>query len=70
LELHTLSLDKAAGSLDQFKQRSLSNYENKCLDHHVFNLELLEKMPALIGLIVVPKRSTAKNGFSCYALSF
>ena len=61
MELHTLSLDKAAGSLDQFKQRSLNNYENKCLHHHVFNPKLLEKIPAHIGLIVVTKRSTAKK---------
>lgn len=61
LELHDLSLDKAAGSLDQFKQRSLNNYENRCLHHHVFNPELVKKMSAHIGLNMVTQSSTAQN---------
>jgi hypothetical protein len=61
LELHDLSLDKAAGSLDQFKERSLNNYENRCLHHHVFNLELVEKMSSHIGLNVVTHSSTSQN---------
>jgi SAM-dependent methyltransferase len=36
LELHDLSLDPAAGSLDDFKARSLKNFENRCLHHHTF----------------------------------
>ena len=37
LELHDLSLDPAAGSHDHFRQRSLRNFENRCLHHHVFD---------------------------------
>ena len=61
LELHDLSLDKAAGSLDEFKQRSLKNYENRCLHHHVFDPGLVEKMCAHIGLNVVTQSSTARD---------
>jgi SAM-dependent methyltransferase len=44
LELHDLSLDEAAGSIDQFKKRSLDNYNNRCLHHHVFDFELLKQI--------------------------
>lgn len=44
LELHDLSRDLAAGTEGQFKERSLSNYQNRCLHHHVFDFELLRKI--------------------------
>jgi len=37
LEFHELSRSPAAGSRDQFQQRSLLNIENRCLHHHVFD---------------------------------
>jgi SAM-dependent methyltransferase len=37
LELHDLSRDPLAGSKDEFRQRSLHNFENRCLHHHVFD---------------------------------
>jgi len=46
LEKHDLSLDPGAGTRDQFHRRSLDNFHNRCLHHHVFDLhnsrELLE----------------------------
>jgi SAM-dependent methyltransferase len=44
LKSHDLSLDKAAGSMDQFEKRSLDNYNNRCLHHHVFDFELLKQI--------------------------
>lgn len=38
LELHDLSRDPQAGTFEEFKVRSLKNFENRCLHHHVFNL--------------------------------
>jgi SAM-dependent methyltransferase len=37
LRLHDFGQDKASGSFEEFKTRSLSNVENRCLHHHVFN---------------------------------
>ncbi|HKW76180.1 MAG TPA: methyltransferase domain-containing protein [Terriglobales bacterium] len=37
LALHDLSLDKQAGDVETFKARSLRNFENRCLHHHVFD---------------------------------
>lgn len=44
LRLHDLSLDPPAGTLEQFKKRSLNNYENRGLHHHVFDDVLLRTM--------------------------
>lgn len=41
LENHDLNLDKAAGNYEEFKKRSLNNYENRCLHHYVYNDDLL-----------------------------
>jgi SAM-dependent methyltransferase len=37
IELHDLSRDPVAGSRDEFRRRSLRNFENRCLHHHVFD---------------------------------
>lgn len=41
LTLHDLSMDPLAGDFENFKNRSLNNYQNRCLHHHVFNIPLL-----------------------------
>jgi SAM-dependent methyltransferase len=37
LEKHDLARDVAAGSKQDFHQRSLDNFSNRCLHHHVFD---------------------------------
>jgi SAM-dependent methyltransferase len=44
LERHDLKLDLPAGNFDQFKERSLKNFENRCLHHYVYNDELLTEI--------------------------
>jgi SAM-dependent methyltransferase len=44
LSLHDLKMDPPAGSYEQFKIRSLDNFNNRCLHHHVFDLEILRKV--------------------------
>jgi hypothetical protein len=36
-----LRLDPAAGDLTSFRRRSMKNYENRCLHHHVFDTNLV-----------------------------
>lgn len=45
LDLHDLKRDPLAGDFAAFKARSLKNFENRCLHHHVFDTRLA------IGLI-------------------
>lgn len=44
LKLHDLPMDPPAGNLKQFKDRSLQNYTNRALHHHVFDMDLLFKI--------------------------
>ena len=52
LELHDLSRDPGAGSRDQFRQRSLQNFENRCLHHHVFDEHNSRQLLEASGLAV------------------
>jgi len=53
LKLHDLPMDPQAGTFEQFKKRSLQNYENRCLHHHVFDLKVLEEMCSYFKLTPV-----------------
>jgi SAM-dependent methyltransferase len=53
LKLHDLEMDPPAGNYEQFKTRSLNNYKNRCLHHHVFDLEVLRKIFEYFGLKIV-----------------
>ena len=53
LKLHDLTLDPPAGTLEQFKARSLKNIENRCLHHHVFDHKTLRLMFEYFGLQVI-----------------
>jgi SAM-dependent methyltransferase len=44
LELHDLSMDPPAGNKEQFKERSLKNFENRGLHQHVFDDNLLKNI--------------------------
>jgi len=55
LRLHDLSKDLAAGNYESFKARSLKNYQNRFLHHHVFNLELLEQSLVFFKFRVLDK---------------
>jgi len=42
--LHNLALDRHAGSPEEFRARCALNRENRCMHHHVFNLELMREV--------------------------
>jgi len=44
LELHDLTMDLPVGNKDDLKKRSLKNYENRGLHHHVFDIKLLRNI--------------------------
>ncbi len=46
LRMHDLTRDTAAGTFEQFKERSLKNLENRCLHHYVYDVDLLHKVCA------------------------
>ena len=50
---HDLNRDWSAGSFIQFKERSLNNLMNRCLHHHVFDLDVLGCICRHFGLAVI-----------------
>ena len=61
LQLHDLKMDRPAGTIDQFRERSLKNFENRCLHHHVFDLEVLKEIYRYFGLSVIKTAQLEKD---------
>lgn len=53
LKLHDLSMDLPAGNFSSFKKRSLENYHNRCLHHHVFDTNLVLQIIDYFGLQIL-----------------
>lgn len=53
LKLHDLSLDPPAGNFENFKNRSLNNFQNRCLHHHVFDMQLLKNIFSYFNLKIL-----------------
>lgn len=63
LHLHDLKKDSHAGSFADFRMRSKDNFKNRSLHHHVFNIELLEKMINYVGMQVITSHSSPTDHF-------
>jgi ubiquinone/menaquinone biosynthesis C-methylase UbiE len=50
---HDLAMDPFAGNYDAFRLRSLDNFNNRCLHHHVFDMPLLRELIQFVGIRVV-----------------
>lgn len=54
LKLHDLSRDPLGpDTVEQLKDRSLKNYENRCLHHHVFDFDLIEEITKVVNMNVI-----------------
>jgi predicted SAM-dependent methyltransferase len=58
LSLHDLSYDKGIKNFDEFKKRSHDNFRNRCLHHHVFDLNLMERIFNYFHLKVIVKTTS------------
>lgn len=57
LELHDLSMDRAAGSPQAFKERSLNNLQYRGMHHHVFDASLIAEMLTYVGMSIITSDS-------------
>jgi SAM-dependent methyltransferase len=64
LVLHDLRMDPPAGDLEHFRQRSLENFDNRTLHHHVFDVELIERMLDHVGLEIEDITTTKSDFFA------
>lgn len=53
LNLHDLSFDSGVNSFEEFKLRSLNNFENRALHHHVFTTKLAIKIIDYIQMEII-----------------
>lgn len=53
LKFHDLNFDSPAGTKEQFKDRSMDNFNNRCLHHHIFDIKLLEKIYKYYNIKIV-----------------
>lgn len=66
MELHDLSRDPPAGNLENFRNRSLDNFNNRTLHHHVFDLELMSSLLRYVGFECLHQQET-RTDFFCLA---
>jgi SAM-dependent methyltransferase len=66
LALHDLSRDPKGGTMIEFRARSIDNYQNRALHHHVFDLELIARMLTHAGFSV---RDASEANRDFYALA-
>jgi SAM-dependent methyltransferase len=64
LALHDLSMDPPAGDLEHFRQRSLENFRNRTLHHHVFDVSLIEEILNYVGLEIADLATTKTDFFA------
>jgi SAM-dependent methyltransferase len=60
-ELHDLNLDPLAGTHDEFMERSKDNFLNRCLHHHVYDINLLKEIFNYIDLEVIYTYTNINN---------
>lgn len=53
LSMHDLSMDRAAGTLEQFHRRCLNSFNNRCVHHHVFNEDNSRELLQQVGMEVL-----------------
>lgn len=53
INLHDIVRDHGVKSLEEFKNRTANNYNNRCIHHHVFSLPLIRQLLEYSGFSVL-----------------
>jgi SAM-dependent methyltransferase len=64
LQMHDLSRDRPAGTLEEFRARSAQNFSNRALHHHVFSQALLDEVLVDSGFHIVNIDQDSTNIFA------
>ena len=66
LELSDISRDQGSGTKKEYKDRSILNFENRSLHHHVFDISLVKRLLDFCNFNVV---HIGQKGSDIYALA-
>lgn len=61
MSLHDLDRDPWAGTYENFKKRSMKNFENRAFHHHIFDLKLCEDILKHTGFTVLNSFTADEN---------
>jgi hypothetical protein len=64
LALHDLPMDPPAGDPDHFRERSLKNFHNRTLHHHVFDVQLIEQLLDYVRFEILDMTTTKTDFFA------
>jgi SAM-dependent methyltransferase len=64
LAFHDLRMDWPAGGPKHFRERSLKNFQNRTLHHHVFDVRLIEEVLDRVGFGIVDVTTTRTDFFA------
>jgi len=53
IQLHDLSSDTGVASKQELETRTLNNFANRCVHHHVFSLELVKELLDYCGFTII-----------------
>lgn len=63
LELHDFEMDDGVASVEEFELRSMNNYDNRCLHHHVFDEHLLRQVFEYMNIDIIDSGDLFDNYF-------
>ena len=64
LQLHDLTRDHAAGGFENFKARSLDNFYNRGLHHHIFDAHLMAQLFGYFNIDLLHTSESASDYFA------
>lgn len=60
LSLHEISKDPGIADFEELKTRTLNNFHNRCVHHHVFSFDMIRELLAFCGFEVIFQKEIHK----------
>ncbi len=64
LDCHDIELDPGVKTFEEFRKRSLLNFQNRCLHHHVYSNKLLKEILAYTNFEIIDSGSTERDFYA------
>ena len=64
LDCHDIDLDPGVRTFEEFRKRSLLNFQNRCLHHHVYSNKLLKEILAYTNFEIIDIGSSERDFYA------